>query len=45
MRKMATLLVALSLLLGVAGTALANCGGDHADTASPPPPTQPLPRA
>jgi hypothetical protein len=32
-------LVACSLLIAVAGSAAANCGGDHADTVSNPPPT------
>jgi hypothetical protein len=37
------MLLALGLLLGVAGSALANCGADHADTQTPP--TQkPLPQ-
>ena len=45
MRKLASLLLALGLLIGVAGTAIANCGGDHADTtASSPTTSQPLPR-
>jgi hypothetical protein len=35
MRKVITLLLALGLLLGASGSALANCGGDHADTATP----------
>jgi hypothetical protein len=45
MRKLASLLLALGLLIGVAGTAIANCGGQHADTtATSPTTTQPLPR-
>ncbi len=45
MRKLASLLLALGLLVGVAGTAMAQCGGQHADsTASSPTTTQPLPR-
>ncbi len=35
MRKLFTLVLALGLLLGVAGTALANCGVDHANTGTP----------
>jgi hypothetical protein len=35
MRKIVTLLLAFGLLLGVAGTALANCGATHADTPVP----------
>ena len=32
MRKLFTLVLALGLLVGVAGSALANCGVDHANT-------------
>ncbi len=35
MRKIVTLLLAFGLLLGVAGSAFANCGADHADTPAP----------
>jgi hypothetical protein len=35
MRKFVTLVIAFGLLLGVAGTALANCGADHANTPAP----------
>jgi len=35
MRKLVTMLLALGLLLGVAGSALANCGAGHTDTAQP----------
>ena len=35
MRKLMTVLLALGLLMGVAGTALANCGATHADTSAP----------
>ena len=35
MRRLAALLLALGLVLGVAGSALANCGVEHADTAKP----------
>jgi len=44
MRKVLSLVFALGLLLGVAGTALAACGGSHTD-ASTPPTTQPLPQS
>jgi hypothetical protein len=36
MRKIVTLLLAIGLLLGAAGSALANCGADHANTTAPP---------
>lgn len=35
MRKLVALMLALGLLLGVVGTALAECGGSHTDTATP----------
>ena len=35
MRKLFTLVLALGLLVGVAGSALANCGADHANTDKP----------
>ena len=35
MRRLAALLLAFDLVLGVAGSALAQCGADHADTAKP----------
>jgi hypothetical protein len=35
MRKVVTVLLALGLLLGVAGSALANCGANHTDAAQP----------
>ena len=35
MRRLVTLMLALGLLLGVAGSALAECGGSHTDTATP----------
>jgi len=35
MQKLLAFVVAFGLLVGVGGTALANCGADHADTASP----------
>jgi hypothetical protein len=35
MRQLAALLLAFGLIVGVAGSALANCGADHADTAKP----------
>jgi hypothetical protein len=44
MRLLATLLVALSLLVGAAGVALAECGAGHTDTVNAPP-TQPLPQS
>jgi len=31
-----TLVLAVGLLMGVAGSALANCGVDHANTGTPP---------
>ncbi len=37
MRTLIALALALGLLVGVAGTALANCGADHADTSAPAP--------
>ncbi len=37
MRTLIALSLALGLLVGVAGTALANCGADHADTSAPAP--------
>ncbi len=35
MRKLFVFVLAAGLLVSVAGTALANCGADHAGTASP----------
>jgi hypothetical protein len=35
MRRLAALLLAFGLVMSVAGSALANCGADHADTAKP----------
>jgi hypothetical protein len=35
MRKLVTLVLAVGLLLGIAGNALANCGVDHANTPTP----------
>lgn len=35
MRRVVTVLFALGLLLGVAGSALAQCGASHSDTAQP----------
>ncbi len=35
MRRVVTVLFALGLLLGVAGSALAQCGASHTDTAQP----------
>lgn len=35
MRRLMTVLLALGLLLGVAGSALATCGASHGDTATP----------
>ena len=44
MQKMRGLLIALSLLLAIAGTAMAECGSGHTDTAQPAP-TKPLPQS
>ncbi|MGE5849047.1 MAG: hypothetical protein ACM362_02830 [Candidatus Methylomirabilota bacterium] len=44
MRKMMALLMALGLMLTVAGTALAECGSGHTDTAQPTP-TKPPPQS
>lgn len=44
MRALMPLLIALGLLLAVAGTTFANCGGDHTDTATPTT-TRPLPQS
>jgi len=44
MRKMLALLIALGLMLAVAGTALAECGTGHTDTAQPTP-TKPPPQS
>jgi hypothetical protein len=44
MQKMLGLLIALSLLLAIAGTAMAECGSGHTDTAQPAP-TKPLPQS
>ena len=44
MRALTPLLIALGLLLAVAGTTFANCGADHADTAKPTT-TRPLPQS
>ena len=41
MRRLAALLLAFGLVLGVAGSALAQCGADHADTAKPTSQSQP----
>jgi len=35
MRKVLTLVLAVGLLMGVAGSAFANCGVDHANTGTP----------
>ncbi len=35
MRKLVPVLLALGLLLGAAGSAMANCGADHTGTATP----------
>ncbi len=35
MRRVVTVLLALGLLLGAAGSALAQCGAGHTDTAQP----------
>ena len=43
MRRLVTLILALGLVLGVAGSALAECGASHADTAKPAP-QQPQPQ-
>jgi hypothetical protein len=45
MRRLVTLLLALGLLLGVAGSALADCGAGHTDTATPTTPGKPLPQS
>jgi len=44
MREMLGVLIALSLLLAIAGTAMAECGSGHTDTAQPVP-TKPLPQS
>ena len=44
MPKMRGVLIALSLLLAIAGTAVADCGSGHTDTAQPAP-TKPLPQS
>jgi len=44
MRTLMSLLIALVLLLGAAGAALAECGAGHTDTAKPTP-TKPLPQS
>jgi hypothetical protein len=44
MRKLLSLVLALGLLLGVAGTAMANCGAGHTEAGTNPP-TQPLPQS
>jgi hypothetical protein len=44
MQKMLSFLVALGLLLAIAGTALAECGSGHTDTAQPAP-TKPQPQS
>ena len=44
MRKLVSLVFALGLLLGIAGSALAECGGSHTDTATPAP-TKPMPQS
>jgi hypothetical protein len=44
MRKMLGLMMALGLLLAISGTALAECGPGHTDTAQPTP-TKPLPQS
>jgi hypothetical protein len=36
MRKFVSLLLAFGLVLSVAGSALANCGADHAGSSTPP---------
>jgi hypothetical protein len=41
---LATLLVALSLVVGASGAVFAECGGGHTDTVNAPP-TQPLPQS
>ncbi len=35
MRKIVTFVLAVGLLVGVAGSAFANCGVDHANTGTP----------
>jgi len=35
MRKLITLLLAFGLIVGVGSSALANCGADHPNTATP----------
>jgi hypothetical protein len=35
MRTLLSLVLALGLLLGIAGAAMAECSGDHTDTARP----------
>lgn len=44
MRRVMAVLLALGLLLAVAGSALAECGGSHTDTATPAP-QKPLPQS
>ena len=44
MRALMPLLIALGLLLAVAGTTFAECGGSHTDTATPTT-TKPLPQS
>ncbi len=44
MRKMLGLLIALGLMLAISGTALAECGSGHTDTAQPAP-TKPQPQS
>jgi hypothetical protein len=44
MRALMSLVIALGLFLGAAGTASAECGGDHADTAKPTT-SKPLPQS
>jgi hypothetical protein len=44
MRKMLALLIALGLILAVAGTVTAECGPGHTDTAQPTP-TKPPPQS
>jgi len=45
MRKLVTLLLALGLLLGVAGSSLADCGASHTDTVQPTTTEKPLPKS
>ena len=44
MRALTPLLIALGLLVAIAGTSFANCGADHTDTAQPTT-SRPLPQS